>query len=143
MGSIAETLDTLFESNSRITSTVRARHTNGHLCQHHLSVILSRKSGHVLASSTNYATSLAPPGTFSVHAEVAALAQLHQRLRAGVVTPRDLRKGVCVFSLRFTNKGELSLARPCERCARALRRDVFVRKVVWSEDGGGLSQLTF
>tara|TARA_Y100000741_G_scaffold340536_1_gene302180 strand:- start:76 stop:387 length:312 start_codon:yes stop_codon:yes gene_type:complete len=95
---------------------------------------VSRKTSAVLASATNCAL----PHDATVHAERAALAQLMQRARDGQISSRDLRRGVRVVSLRFSNSGALQLARPCCECERAMRQCVLVREVAWSTGAGDM-----
>lgn len=116
---------------SQLTSLAWRR--SAMLNHHHVAVVLSCKTGRVLASATNEATACA-----SVHAEVAALRQLHRRTRDGVLRRREFRHGVGVLSLRLNMTGQLRLAKPCSACFRALGASGVVRWVAWSDAEGGL-----
>lgn len=101
---------------------------------HHVAVVVSCKTGHVLASATNE-----PTADGSVHAERGALRQLDHRMHDRALHPREVRRGVAVLSLRVTRSGaRLRLARPCAACAALLRAHPLVRSVAWSTDEGEL-----
>lgn len=120
---------------SVVTSDARLRRNMTH---HHIAFVLSRKTGHLLASATNCAT---PSG--SVHAEAAAMMQFEKRLKDGAMHARELRRGVDVLSLRLSQLGELRLAKPCAACTNVMRRSGHVRRIRWSEnDGNVVSQRT-
>lgn len=116
---------------SQLTSLAWRR--SAMLNHHHVAVVLSCKTGRVLASATNEATPFA-----SVHAEVAAMRQLRRRTRDGVLHGRELRHGVGVMSLRLNMAGQLRLAKPCPACFRALGESGVVRWVAWSDGEGEL-----
>jgi len=101
------------------------------LNHHHVAVVLSLKSGKVLASGVNHATMMG-----SVHAEVDAMNQMHRR--RNLIERRELRKGLCLLSLRITRAGKLRLAKPCAACESAIRRCTLMRRIVWSENDGTL-----
>ena len=103
------------------------------LNHHHVAVVLSRKTGHLLASATNTATAYG-----SVHAEAAALRQFHIRRRDGVIGRQQLRRGVAVLSLRLNARGQLRNATPCSQCWKALWRCDAVRCVSCSNDVGDI-----
>lgn len=110
-----------------MTSSVFIRGTN--LLQHHIAVIISAKTGNILASGTNSATS-----TGSIHAEVAATMQLKTRLRNRVLHFREIAKGVHLMSLRISKRGELRLAKPCEHCRQFMIQSSVIRKCFWSNN---------
>ena len=113
--------------------TASALHRSETLNHHHVAVVLSCKTGNVLASATNQATAFG-----SVHAEVAALHQFHHRIVDRAFHMRELKRGVAVLSLRITHGGLLRLAKPCRTCSEALRRCPWVRLVAWSDQEGNL-----
>lgn len=114
---------------TQVTSLAYTR--NAHMAQHHVAVVISRKTGNVIASATNEAMK-----TGSVHAECAALEQLRRRLRNRALPARDLRRGVLVLSLRVSRSGTLLLAKPCSACENTLRRCPYTKRVGWSDDDG-------
>ena len=105
------------------TSTAKSE-----LNQKHLALVVSNKTGRLLASATN----VAHPTTFSVHAEAAAVQKLEARLRDHTIDPRALRKGATVYSMRFNRGGELRSAKPCAVCEAPLRRTWLVSCCVYS-----------
>lgn len=104
------------------------------LNHHHVALVTSRKcGGRVLASGTNCATRYG-----SIHAEIGALRQFKKRLKDKCFDPRELDKGVCVWSLRVTNAGVLRLARPCNDCHVQISMTPYVREVAWSTQDGDI-----
>lgn len=126
-------LDTVLTPTQAAHVTSAAFRRNPLLNHHHVAVVVSCKTGNVLASATNEATAYG-----SVHAEVAALGQFERRLHDRTLHYREVRRGVAVLSLRVTVAGRLRLAKPCAACAGALRRCPHVRLVAWSDDEGDL-----
>lgn len=110
-----------------ITSSAFVRSQN--LLHHHVAVAISIKTGNILASGTNFATS-----TGSIHAEVAATMQLKQRLRDRVLHLREINKGVHVVSLRVSKSGSLRLAKPCQNCRRTMIQSSVIRGCLWSKN---------
>ena len=100
---------------------------------HHVAVVLSSKTGNVLASATNVATKAG-----SIHAEVGAIRQLHHRLKDGVLFPREVKRGTMVLSLRINARGQLMFAKPCANCSAAMQKSGLVKHVAWSNEYGTL-----
>lgn len=116
---------------SMITSTAFVRSSN--VTHHHVAVVISNKTGSVLASGTNSATA-----TGSIHAEVAATVQFKQRLRDRVLHTREVNKGVHLLSLRVSNQGKLRLAKPCQACRATMKLCPLIRRCSWSDNDGNL-----
>lgn len=116
---------------SSVTACAFTRNT--HINHHHVALVLSNKTGNLLASATNVAT---PTG--SIHAEVAAMRQLRHRLRDRALFGREVKSGVRVLSLRLGPSGNLLLAKPCCRCSQEIRRCPLVKSVLWSDSSGGI-----
>ena len=74
-----------------------------------------------------------------MHAERAAIRLLHRRIHDGQIIRRQIRSGVKLISLRFSNNGVLQMAKPCQACERMIRGNALVREVAWSTDSGNLS----
>lgn len=98
---------------------------------HHVSVVVSCKTGRVLSSGTNCATARG-----SIHAEMQALRQFQHRLRDRCINPTEVNKGVTLMSLRIAPGGHLILAKPCENCYRNIIACPHVKSVEWSDQNG-------
>lgn len=130
-------VDTILDGMQVASVTSDAFRQSAALNHHHVAVVLSRKSGKVLASGVNLAL---PAG--SVHAERSALHQLHTRIANRVICRRELGRGLRLLSLRVSSTGKLRLAKPCAECERAIRSCPYgVRCVAWSDNDGNLVEL--
>lgn len=118
-------------TRTQITHVTASAFTRSSLNHHHVAIVLSLKTGNVLASATNSATAYG-----SVHAEMAALQQLRRRLRDRALFSREVRRGTVLMSVRLNARGELRLAKPCAACAQAMHRDALIRVVGYSDDDG-------
>lgn len=103
------------------------------LNHHHVAVVLSSKTGNVLASATNVATKAG-----SIHAEVGAIRQLHHRLKDKVLFAREVKRGAILLSFRINAKGQLMFAKPCANCVEAIQKSGLVKHVAWSNECGTL-----
>lgn len=98
------------------------------LHQKHLALVVSNKTARLLSSATN----VAHPTQFSIHAEAAALLKLEARLRDRAIDPKAMKRGVTIYSLRFSASGELRGAKPCVKCEALLRRTSYVTHCQYS-----------
>ena len=70
----------------------------------------------------------------SIHAEVAAVSSYSP-------SPKDIRKGVCLVSLRFSRDGHLRDAKPCRNCVKFIdkinrARSYSISYIIYSTNDG-------
>lgn len=128
-------LQTVLNPSQLCAVTASAFERDPRLNHHHVSVVVSCKTHHVLASATNAALADA-----SVHAEAAAMEKFCKRFRGKSCREqcRELCRGVEVFSLRVAPGGHLLCAKPCAACASTIRKCPQVRYLHWSKNDGAL-----
>jgi cytidine deaminase len=124
-------LGEVLRRHERLPACVTARPAG--LNHHHVALVVSCKTGRVVASGCNRTVADGTTAT-TVHAEVDALT----RFLRTPTSRCERRRGVRVVSLRVARDGQLRMAKPCARCDQFLRALPVVRRIAWSDDRGDI-----
>lgn len=89
----------------------------------------------VLMSATNALPTPDRP-YYEGHAERQAIDKLFRNNRR--VERKVLLKGLTLYSLRFTQEGNLANARPCFECSKVIKAIPWIKEIVYSNDDGQL-----
>lgn len=92
-----------------------------HKQHYHAAIVV--KGGAVVSTAYNYNEN---------HAEMNALKKLWP----------DKRRGVVVYSMRFTKGGKWGIAKPCKRCEKFMK-ECGVKKVFYTDVNGELTSIRY
>ena len=103
-----------------------------HLCQ-----LISKKTGRVLVCECNDYPSTKQRFKWTIHAEEQAIDKLYSLIRSRVILPKELNKGVHLFSFRLSKTGIYGMAKPCYRCMQNILKNAhIIRTIQWTDYDG-------
>ena len=100
-----------------------------------MALVVSIKTGNILASTTNSCLPVRKYKFNSIHAEQALIEIVKHKIIQKQIDSNELRKGLEIISLRFDKNGQLKNGKPCLVCGDCIKRNHFLyRKITYSTD---------